>query len=88
MQSLKEKISQIFTDGIKFDSEGNAYPDRGEIESNLEKLFKEAFSAELETLINKHKAINLEVHGRKDCKSCSLLEDLEQARKELGNERP
>lgn len=59
MSDIRKKIDQIFTDGIKFAPDGEAYPDRGEIVNDLEALINQE---QLELLDRLEKKIPKEEH--------------------------
>ncbi len=49
-------------------------------------MTKKDLIRKLEAMIEASKVINMEAHGRQDCKSCSLLEVLERTVKEAESE--
>ena len=46
-----------------------------------------AFADEVEKLIDRQEKVNLQLHGRPDCKSCSLAESIQALLEKRGNER-
>ena len=55
--------------------------------SKAEKVLLKAFADEVEKLIDRQEKVNLQLHGRPDCKSYSLSESIQALLEKRGNER-